>query len=68
MATQWQKKARDLDEFSAILGEFLEAQNGGAYFIYLDIAKGSKKDLGRPKITPKQVAQRFSAWLNDKEV
>ena len=58
------KKARDLDEFSAILAEFLEAQNGGAYFIYLDIAKGSKKDLGRPKITPKQVAVRFSAWLN----
>lgn len=62
------KKARDLDEFGEILGEFLKAQNGGAYFIYLDIAKGSKKDLGRPKITPKQVAQRFSAWLNDKEV
>ena len=58
------KKAQDLDEFSAILAEFLEAQNGGAYFIYLDLAKGSKKDLGRPKITPKQVAVRFSAWLN----
>ena len=62
------KKAKNLDEFSEILGEFLKAQNGGAYFIYLDIAKGSKKDLGRPKITPKQVAQRFSAWLNNKEV
>ncbi|MGX2982804.1 phosphonopyruvate decarboxylase [Helicobacter sp. 23-1045] len=62
------KRAQNLDEFSEILGEFLEAQNGGAYFIYLDIAKGSKKDLGRPKITPKQVGQRFSAWLNDKEV
>ncbi|MGX3010350.1 thiamine pyrophosphate-dependent enzyme [Helicobacter sp. 23-1044] len=62
------KRAQNLDEFSAILGEFLDAQNGGAYFIYLDIAKGSKKDLGRPKITPKQVAQRFGAWLNNKEV
>ena len=61
-------RAQNLDEFSKILGEFLEVQNGGAYFIYLDIAKGSKKDLGRPKITPKQVAQRFSAWLNNKEV
>ncbi|MGX3098122.1 thiamine pyrophosphate-dependent enzyme [Helicobacter sp. 23-1046] len=59
------KKAQNLDEFNAILAEFLDAQNGGAYFIYLDIAKGSKKDLGRPKITPKQVAQRFSAWLNE---
>ena len=57
-------RAQNLDEFSAILAEFLDAQNGGAYFIYLDIAKGSKKDLGRPKITPKQVALRFSAWLN----
>ena len=59
------KKARDLSEFSAILSEFLRAKNGGAYFIYLDIARGSKKDLGRPKITPKQVAVRFSAWLNE---
>ena len=62
------KRAQNLDEFGAILGEFLDTQNGGAYFIYLDIAKRSKKDLGRPKITPKQVTQRFSAWLNDKEV
>lgn len=59
------KKARDLSEFSAILSEFLRAKNGGAYFIYLDIVKGSKKDLGRPKITPKRVAVRFSAWLNE---
>lgn len=59
------KVAENLDEFSKILGEFLDTQNGGAYFIYLDIAKGSKKDLGRPKITPKQVALRFSAWLNE---
>lgn len=59
------KKARDLSEFSAILSEFLRAKSGGAYFIYLDIARGSKKDLGRPKITPKQVAVRFSAWLNE---
>lgn len=58
------KVAENLDEFSKILGEFLDTQNGGAYFIYLDIAKGSKKNLGRPKSAPKQVAQRFSAWLN----
>ena len=59
------KEARDLSEFSAILREFVSAKSGGAWFIYLQIAKGSKKDLGRPKITPKQVALRFSAWLNE---
>ena len=59
------KEARDLSEFSEILGEFVSAKSGGAWFIYLQIAKGSKKDLGRPKITPKQVALRFGAWLNE---
>ena len=59
------KEARDLSEFRAILGEFVSAKSGGAWFIYLQIAKGSKKDLGRPKITPKQVALRFGAWLNE---
>ncbi len=57
--------AKDLSEFSEILREFVSAESGGAWFVYLVIAKGSKKDLGRPKITPKQVAQRFSAWLNE---
>ncbi len=59
------KVARNLSEFTAFLQEFLKAKNGGAWFIYLQIAKGSKKDLGRPKSAPKQVAQRFSAWLNE---
>ena len=59
------REAQTLDEFSALLREFVSAKNGGAWFIYLQIAKGSKKDLGRPKITPKQVALRFGAWLNE---
>lgn len=59
------KVARNLSEFTAFLQEFLKAKNGGAWFIYLQIAKGSKKNLGRPKSAPKQVAQRFSAWLNE---
>lgn len=59
------KVARNLSEFDAFLQEFLKAKNGGAWFIYLQIAKGSKKNLGRPKSAPKQVAQRFSAWLNE---
>lgn len=59
------KVARNLSEFAAFLQEFLKAKNGGAWFIYLQIAKGSKKNLGRPKSAPKQVALRFSAWLNE---
>lgn len=58
------REAQTLDEFSELLREFVSAKSGGAWFIYLQIAKGSKKDLGRPKITPKQVALRFGAWLN----
>ena len=59
------KVARNLSEFTAFLQEFLKAKNGGAWFIYLQIANGSKKNLGRPKSAPKQVALRFSAWLNE---
>lgn len=59
------KVARNLSEFTVFLQEFLKAKNGGAWFIYLQIAKGSKKNLGRPKSAPKQVALRFSAWLNE---
>ncbi|ETD22784.1 thiamine pyrophosphate-dependent enzyme [Helicobacter macacae] len=59
------REAQTLDEFDKLLGEFVSAKSGGAWFIYLSIAKGSKKNLGRPKITPKQVALRFGAWLNE---
>ena len=58
-------RAQNLAEFENALREFMGVKFGGACFIYLKIAKGSKKNLGRPKITPKQVAQRFSAWLNE---
>ena len=56
-------KAENLKEFENALNAFMKAQNGGAFFIYLKIAKGSKENLGRPKITPKQVAKRFAVWL-----
>lgn len=56
-------KARNLDEFERALKDFLNADSSGAYFIALKIAKGSKEHLGRPKITPKEVALRFSAFL-----
>ena len=35
----------------------------GAWFIYLKIQKGSKDNLGRPKVTPQEVAQRLSEYM-----
>ena len=35
----------------------------GAWFIYLKIQKGSKENLGRPKVTPQEVAQRLSEYM-----
>lgn len=34
-------------------------------FLYLKIAKGSKKDLGRPKIKPYEVKERLQVFLDD---
>lgn len=56
-------EARNLEHLREILGEFLNRKNGGAFFIYIKIKKGSKANLGRPKITPSAVAARFNAWL-----
>lgn len=57
-------KAQNLAEFEKILQEFIECKNGGASFIYLKIAKGSKENLGRPKITPKEVAMRLHKYIS----
>lgn len=40
-------------------------QKKGLTFLYLKIAKGSKKDLGRPKIKPDEVKERVQVFLND---
>ena len=37
----------------------------GAWFIYLKIQKGSKENLGRPKVTPQEVAQRLSEYMQE---
>ena len=37
----------------------------GAWFIYLKIQKGSKENLGRPKVTPQEVAQRLSEYMRE---
>ena len=55
--------AHDLSELGEVLRAFIDCERGGAWFVYLRIAKGSKEPLGRPKITPKQVATRLSRFL-----
>lgn len=52
-----------IDELEEVLSVFRDQKNGGATFVYMPIKKGSKKNLGRPKITPKQVAQRMKGFL-----
>lgn len=55
--------ARNLGEFEEFVKEFVSSQVCGAWFIYLKIAKGSKENLGRPKITPKEVAKRLQTFI-----
>lgn len=55
--------AQNLEAFEAALKEFLTRKSGGASFVYLRIAKGSKPNLGRPKITPQEVALRLQNFL-----
>ncbi|MFC3867377.1 phosphonopyruvate decarboxylase [Helicobacter equorum] len=50
-------------ELEEVLNEFVRCKGGGAWFMYLRIAKGSKEPLGRPKITPKEVAIRLQNFL-----
>lgn len=52
-----------LEELDEALQIFVNQNCGGASFIYMPIKKGSKKDLGRPKVTPKQVAERMRRFL-----
>ena len=53
----------DLCDLQKALQKFLTQKNGGATFIYIRIKKGSKKNLGRPKITPDEVARRLEEKL-----
>lgn len=55
--------AHDLSELGEVLRAFIDCERGGAWFVYLRIAKGSKEPLGRPKIIPRQVATRLSRFL-----
>ncbi|WP_306180997.1 phosphonopyruvate decarboxylase [Campylobacter jejuni] len=55
-----------LDNLIQALDFFIARKEGGAVFIYVKILKGSKEKLGRPKITPKEVALRIAQFLNRK--
>lgn len=51
-----------LEELESAVGQW--SQELGLTFIYLKTAKGSKKDLGRPKIKPFEVKDRLMEFLN----
>lgn len=55
--------AHDLEELMEHI-ETWKVQKG-VTFLYLKTAKGSKQDLGRPKIKPYQVRQRLQVFLDD---
>ncbi|NMD71377.1 phosphonopyruvate decarboxylase [Bacillus sp. DNRA2] len=55
--------AHNLDELKAAIEYWYRNQQ--LTFIYLKIAKGSKKDLGRPKMKPYQVKERLQVFLSD---
>jgi phosphonopyruvate decarboxylase len=51
----------NLDELQANISKWKE--NQGLTFLYMNIRKGSKKNLGRPKITPFQVKERLKEYI-----
>ena len=53
----------NLEELAHELERFFAQSAGGAVFLALRIQKGSKKDLSRPKITPREVAERLFGFL-----
>jgi phosphonopyruvate decarboxylase len=52
--------ATSTDELIAVLGDALEGS--GPTLVHLPIAAGSMAGLGRPKVTPAEVAARFRAF------
>ncbi|PAF43787.1 phosphonopyruvate decarboxylase [Helicobacter sp. 11S03491-1] len=58
--------ANNLEDFKNALVDFINCdEKTGATFIYLSIQKGSKKDLGRPKIKPYEVKERLQNFLQE---
>ncbi len=56
--------AHNLQEFQFFSDKWSKEQ--GLTFIYLKIAKGSKENLGRPKIKPFEVKERLMSFFNSK--
>ncbi|MCP4914401.1 MAG: phosphonopyruvate decarboxylase [Oligoflexia bacterium] len=55
-------EVNNIDELSSAISEWKNKK--GLTFLYLKIDKGSKKDLGRPKIKPFEVKSRIMEFLN----
>jgi phosphonopyruvate decarboxylase len=55
--------AHDLIEFDQAIEKWEKA--GGLGFIHLKIAKGSKSSLGRPKLKPSEVKERFIRFIQE---
>ncbi len=53
--------AADLDQLRSSIAEGLD--NRRLTFVYMQIAPGAKKDLGRPKVKPPEVRQRFMSFV-----
>ncbi len=53
--------AHNISEFEKYIEDWKE--KGGLTFLYLRIKKGSKKDLGRPKISPPEVKKKLMEFL-----
>ena len=53
----------DIEDLAREIEGFLAQSAGGAVFLSLRIQRGSKKDLSRPKITPREVAERLFGFL-----
>lgn len=56
-------EVRELEELQEAIKHFEALSCGGGTFIYMRIKKGSKKELGRPKISPFEVARRLEKEL-----
>lgn len=57
--------AHELDEFEKYLKQWQE--NKQFTFLYIKIAKGSKKGLGRPTVRPYQVKERLMEFMNESD-
>ena len=55
----------EVEDFQLALAEWLEQGLDGTAltFVYMQIAPGAKKNLGRPKVRPPEVRERFMKFI-----